>query len=111
VTATWRHEGGVQGSGSWCYVCAEDQDRVKIIGSQGRIEMEIFTDAPLHLVTGQRDELLSIANPAHVAQPFIQSIVDELTGVGVCPGDPRSAARASWVADEILANYRRKTAP
>jgi len=109
VTATWRHEGGVQGCGSWCYVCADDQDRVTIVGAKGRIEMEIFTDAPLRLVTAERDALLSIANPAHVQQPFIQSIVDELTGVGHCPGDPLSAARASWAADEILAGYRRGT--
>jgi predicted dehydrogenase len=107
VTATWRHEGGVQGCGSWCYVCGDNQDRVTIVGATGRIEMEVFSDAPLRLVTAQRDELLSIANPAHVQQPFIQSIVDELTGVGRCPGDPHSAARATRVADEILAGYRR----
>jgi predicted dehydrogenase len=110
VTATWHHEGGVQGCGSWCYVCADNRDRVTIIGAKGRIEMEIFTDSPLRLVTAERDEMLSIANPAHVQQPFIQSIVDELTGVGTCPGDPRSAARASWAADEILAGYRRGNA-
>jgi predicted dehydrogenase len=110
VTAAWRHEGGVQGCGSWCYVCADNRDRVTIIGAKGRIEMEIFTDSPLRLVTAERDEMLSIANPAHVQQPFIQSIVDELTGVGTCPGDPQSAARASWAADEILAGYRRGNA-
>jgi len=110
VTATWRHEGGVQGCGSWCYVCADNVDRVTIVGAKGRIEMEIFTDSPLRLVTAERDEMLSIANPAHVQQPFIQSIVDELTGVGTCPGDPQSAARASWAADEILAGYRRGNA-
>ncbi|MDR3440181.1 Gfo/Idh/MocA family oxidoreductase [Telmatospirillum sp.] len=108
VTATWRHAGGVQGSGSWCYVCADDRDRVEIIGTKGCIEMEFFSDAPLHLVTAERDEMLSIANPAHVQQPFIQSIVDELTGTGRCPGDPDSAARASWVADKILAGYRKE---
>ncbi|PKU25634.1 Gfo/Idh/MocA family protein [Telmatospirillum siberiense] len=106
VTATWRHKGGVQGSGSWCYVASDQQDQVEIIGSQGRIEMEFFSDRPLRLITGKGLEEADIPNPPHVQQPFIQSIVDELTGTGRCPGDPESAARASWVADEILAGFR-----
>lgn len=106
VTATWRHAGGVQGFGSWCYVCGDQQDQVEIIGSQGRIEMEFFSDKPLRLITEAGVSEVVIASPAHVQQPFIQSIVDELNGTGRCPGDPDSAARASWVADEILGHYR-----
>ena len=106
VTATWRHAGGVQGFGSWSYVCAENQDHVEIVGSAGRIEMEFFSDKPLRLVTESGVEEVHIPNPPHVAQPFIQSIVNELTGIGHCPGDPASAVRASWFADEVLRSYR-----
>lgn len=108
VTATWRHASGTQGFGSWCYVCARDQDHVEIIGSKGSIEMEFFTDKPLRLTTAAGTQELSIPNPQHVQQPFIQSIVDDLNGVSTCPGNVESAARASWVADEILKNYRQQ---
>lgn len=108
VTATWRHLNGVQGFGSWCYVCSDDQDRVEIIGTNGRIEMEFFSDGPLRLITATRTHVASIPNPQHVQQPFIQSIVDELNGIATCPGDVESAARASWVADEILRQFRER---
>ena len=106
VTATWRHASGVQGSGSWCYVCGEGEDRVEIVGSQGRIEFEFFTDAPLRLINTAGIEEAAIANPPHVQQPFIQSIVDDLNGIAPCPGNVESAVRSTWVADEVLKNYR-----
>jgi predicted dehydrogenase len=108
VTASWRHASGVQGCGSWCYVSGEQRDQVEVIGSKGRIEMEFFSDRPLRLTTKRGTKEISIVNPPHVQQPFIQSIVDDLNGVSRCPGDPDGAARASWVADQILAGYRRQ---
>ena len=106
VTATWRHASGVQGSGSWCYVCDARADRLEIIGSNGKIELEIFSDAPVQLTdaTGVREVV--IPNPPHVQQPFIQSIVDDLNGVALCPGRVESAVHSTWIADEILKQYR-----
>ena len=46
VNVSWRHESGVQGSGSWCYVCAEECDRLEIIGSEGSIALEVFSNSP-----------------------------------------------------------------
>lgn len=108
VTATWRHASGVQGSGSWCYVCSEGEDRVEIVGSKGRIEFEFFTDQPLTLINEGGVQEAYIANPPHVQQPFIQSIVDDLNGLAPCPGNVESAVRSTWVADEVLKNYRQQ---
>ncbi|SDI43786.1 Predicted dehydrogenase [Propionivibrio dicarboxylicus] len=106
VTATWRHASGVQGFGSWCYVCGNDEDYVEIVGSKGRISFEFFSDKPLKLVTDTQSVDMDIPNPAHVQQPFIQSIVDDLNGVAPCPGNVESAVRSTWVADEVLKGYR-----
>ena len=106
VTATWRHASGVQGYGSWCYVCGHNEDYVEIVGSKGKIELEFFSDKPLRLVTEGGVVEADIPNPLHVQQPFIQSIVDDLNGVAPCPGSIESAVRSTWVADEILKNYR-----
>jgi len=108
VTATWRHASGVQGSGSWCYVCGDGEDYVEIVGSKGRIEFEFFSDAPLRLINASGLEEENIPNPPHVQQPFIQSIVDDLNGVAPCPGNVESAVRSTWVADEVLKNYRQQ---
>jgi len=108
VTATWRHESGVCGAGSWCYVCGDNADRVEIVGSKGRIDFEFFSDRPLRLTTAAGTQEVAIPNPPHVQQPFIQSIVDDLNDIAPCPGTPESAARSSFVADAILRGYRQQ---
>jgi len=108
VTATWRHASGVQGSGSWCYDSGVNEDLIQIVGSKGSISFEFFSDKALRLVNGAGEQLLEIPNPQHVQQPFIQSMVDDLNGVAPCPGSVASAVRSTWVADEILKNYRQQ---
>jgi Predicted dehydrogenases and related proteins len=105
VNAVWRHKSGVQGSGSWCYVCGQEEDRTVITGSRGRIEFEFFSDKPLVLTNEHGVRTVSIPNPAHVHQPFFQSITDELLGRGTCPGDAEAAARTSRVAGGLLSGY------
>ena len=111
VTATWQHESGVQGTGSWCYVCdakAADKDFVEITGTKGRIKFKFFSDKPVKIIVGGVIAKADIPNPPHVHQPFIQCIVDELNGLLPCPGNIESAVRSTWVADEILKKYRRE---
>lgn len=108
VTAIWRHASGVQGYGSWCYVSGSGEDAIQIVGSKGSISFEFFSDKPLRLDNAEGDQVVEILNPQHVQQPFIQSIVDDLNGVAPCPGSVESAVRSTWVADEILKNFRKQ---
>ena len=108
VTATWRHASGVQGYGSWCYVCGQGEDFIEIVGSSGTIRFEFFSDKPVRMVNAEGEHWADIANPAHVQQPFIQSIVDDLNGGAPCPGSVESAVRSTWVADQILQNFRQQ---
>lgn len=108
VTAVWRHASGVQGVGSWCYVCGQGEDAINIVGSSGSISFEFFSDKPLKLMNAQGEQLLQISNPAHVQQPFIQSMVDDLNGLAPCHGSVESAVRSTWVADQVLQNYRQQ---
>ena len=110
VVASWRHASGVSGVGLWCYVGHDEQDRVEITGTRGRIEFEFFADTPLRLVTTAGVQEIAIPNPAHVQQPFIQSMVDDLNGLAMCPGDALSAAQTSAVTDQILASFRAESA-
>jgi predicted dehydrogenase len=108
VTATWRHASGVQGYGSWCYVSGQGEDAIQIVGSKGCISFEFFSDKPVRMVNTEGEHWVDIANPSHVQQPFIQSMVDDLNGGAPCPGSVESAVRSSWVADEVLKNYRKQ---
>ena len=106
VAASWRHQSGMVGTGSWCFVADDVADRIEIIGTNGRIELACFANEPVRLITDAGETAVEIAHPQHIQQPFIQTIVDELRGVGSCPGTAESAARTSRVADAVLESYR-----
>jgi 1,5-anhydro-D-fructose reductase (1,5-anhydro-D-mannitol-forming) len=49
-----------------------------------------------------------VANPLHIQQPLIETIVAELGGqVGACPSTAESGARTTRVMDRVMADFRR----
>ena len=108
VTGMFKFESGVQGTGAWCFTAFEAVDRTEIIGSNGRITYSTFGSEPVLLTTSDGDTEFAIDYPSHIQQPLIQSVVDDLLGVGHCPSNGQSGARTSWVMDEMLAEYRKR---
>lgn len=102
VSASLAFASGVRGSGLWCFTADRSADIVEIVGSDGRIAFSTFDEVPVRLTIGEREEARTIAHPAHVQQPLIQSVVDALRGRGACPSTGVSGARASWVMDSLL---------
>lgn len=107
VAAAYVFQSGVQGSGLWCFASDRDEEGTEIIGTGGSIHFHPFTFAPIRLVQGDKVTSFPIANPTHVQQPLIQTIVDELNGQGTCPSHGESASRTAWVIEQILKDYRR----
>jgi predicted dehydrogenase len=106
VSGTWRFESGMLGMGTWCFTAFETVDRTEIVGSKGRITYSTFGSEPVLLATEDGDTEFAIDYPAHIQQPLIQSVVDELIGDGQCPSSGESAARTTWVMDQILADFK-----
>jgi predicted dehydrogenase len=104
VTGLFQFETGVQGIGVWCFSAAEKSDAVRIVGSGGEILFSTFDDRPILLKTSTGPSEFSVSNPQHIQQPLIQTIVDELHGSGVCPSTGQTAARTSWVMDQMLSD-------
>jgi len=102
VTASFVFEGGMPGSGMWCYCADENLDRCEIIGSTGKIVFATFGDAPVVIKRGEVIEDLNIPHPEHVQQPLIQLVTNELLGLGECPSTGRTGMMTSWVMDRIL---------
>jgi hypothetical protein len=100
-----RFESGIAGTGVWNFNADRSADGIVVTGTDGELHMPVFADAPLMLRASGRDEVLPFANPAHVHQPLVQTIVDELLGRGHCESTGRSGARASWVMDQCLSDY------
>ncbi|WP_210485866.1 Gfo/Idh/MocA family protein [Rufibacter aurantiacus] len=104
VTGQFRFQNGVLGTGIWCFTVAPGQfrDEIEIIGSRGRITFPSFALEPIKLETEKGTEEFFLPPPQHVQQPFIQTIVEELTGQGQCPSTGETAARTAWVMDQIV---------
>jgi 1,5-anhydro-D-fructose reductase (1,5-anhydro-D-mannitol-forming) len=111
VTGHFRFQSGVHGTGAWCFTSGDSQDRVEIVGSRGTIAFATFDNQPIELTVAGQTTKFEIAHPPHVQQPLIQTVVDALTGRGVCPSTGTSAARTSWVMDQMLESHRRRHAP
>jgi len=108
VSGTWVHESGVLGSGSWCFIVDKNStmDEIEIIGEKGSIMLSSFENPGMVKVTTNRGVTETILdNPEHISQNLIQQLVDELRGVGVCVSTGESAARTSWVMDNIVKHY------
>lgn len=108
VSACWRHENGVIGSGIWCFCAQGELDEVRIEGDGGQIVFSTFADRPVQLSTQGKEEVRQIPHPYPIQQPLIEKIVGALLGEEESPSTGETAARTSRVMDQILAEYRRK---
>lgn len=106
VAATYHFQSGVFGSGIWCYAADTDEEMNEIVGAKGRIQFSTSMPVPIRLLRGDAVETFAVPDPPHVHQPLIQTIVDELNGIGRCPSTGETAARTAWVMDQILAEFR-----
>ena len=107
VSGTFIFESGVHGAGIWCFTSFQDWDMSEIVGSQGKVAFSSFGAEPITLTTSAGVTQFPIENPPHIQQPMIQMVVDELNGSGRCPSQGESAARTTWVMDQILKEYKR----
>jgi predicted dehydrogenase len=108
VTGTFVFESGAQGVGTWCFTAFDRCDRTEIVGTDGKITYSTFDARPISVTTRSGSVDYHLDDPAHVQQPLIQTVVDDLNGLGRCPSTGESAARTSWVLDQMLKDVRQK---
>lgn len=97
--------GNALGTAMWNFAGAKAEDIIIIDGTKARLELSTFGQEPLQLETSSGVETFEGQNPLHVQAPLIQTIVDDLRGVGSCPSTGASAARTSRVMDIALETY------
>jgi predicted dehydrogenase len=107
VTGSFVFASGVHGVGTWCFTAFERCDRTEIVGTEGKIVYSTFDTQPISLTTSSGSVDFLLDDPPHIQQPLIQTAVNELNGSGQCPSTGESAARTSWVMDQMLKDVRR----
>ena len=104
VVATFRFDSGVLGSGTWGFASPTRSDRITVVGSAGSVSVPLFADGPVR-VCDARGACVehAIAHPAHVQEPLLSAVVDELLGRGgPSPSTGVSALRTQVVLDALL---------
>lgn len=105
VTMTFRTPAGVLGTAAWNFASHAKEDTMELTGTHGRLSFSVFGLEPLRLETARGRETFEFAPLPHVAQPLIQTVVDDLLGRGTCPSTAESGRRAGAVIDQALASY------
>lgn len=101
VNIVFQFENGIQGSGDWCFTAGVSDEYIEIVGSAGSIRFQCFGVGAIRVETQEGMLEYHETTPEHIQQPLIQSIVDELNGIDVCPSTLYTAARTAWVCDRV----------
>ncbi len=108
VAMQFTYESGAIGAGLWDFATPVREDVIEIHGTGGRVSLSTFGDDAVRLqLPAGPAERFDLPNPAHVHQPLIQTIVDELNGKAgaCCPSTGASGARTARVMDAALEGY------
>jgi len=105
VALSFRTAGGAPGSMACNFASAIRDDTMRITGTDAELTFPVYRSEPFRLNRASGEQVFDLPYPPHVAQPLIQSIVDDLLGRGVCPSTGESARRTSRVMDHVLEGY------
>lgn len=107
VSACFRFESGLPGSGSWCFVAHESakEDRIEIIGDKGLVSFSVFNYDPIVLHTSDGTSSIVVPNPPYVQLPLIKNVIEHLQNINVCTCNSISATPVNWAMDKILGKF------
>jgi 1,5-anhydro-D-fructose reductase (1,5-anhydro-D-mannitol-forming) len=106
VAMDFAFDNGMRGSGDWCFCADQRADEVVVSGDRGELRFATFDDVPIVVADDGGRHEHRIANPPHIQQPLVETVVAGLLDTGTCPSTGDSAARTTAVIDRVLADYR-----
>jgi predicted dehydrogenase len=108
ASAGFRTATGVPGKAVWSF-WPEAENRVTesfaIQSHTHFLEFSVFGTEPLKFGPLGAQKEIPVAHPAHVAQPLIQEVTNDLLGLGPCSSTGEAAARTSRIIDTVLQGY------
>lgn len=105
VTGTFIFENGIHGTGTWCFNSFERIDKTEIVGDKGKIVYSTFDAEPVKLISPNGTIEFKIDYPQNIQLSLIQTVVDDLNGIGNCPSTGGTGKRTTWVMEEMLKDY------
>jgi predicted dehydrogenase len=104
TVAVFKFKNDIVGQGVWAFnTCRiSDKELTIIEGSKGRVSFPFFGDNSVTLERdGKPKEVFRFNISKHIQQNLINTIVDELMGIGKCESTGVSGARTNLVMEQI----------
>lgn len=110
VSASFLFSNCIVGSGIWSFSASHEanRDNFEIVGDKGIIKTSTFTYEPIVLVNENGRQEYINERPENIQFYLIEQIVKALSGKGEVVSTGISAARTSWVMDEVVKEYYKK---
>ena len=102
VVGSWIHESGVTGTGNWNFGLQQRIDEVIIRGNKGEIRFPVFEEAEIILQTAEEKVAVFIENPVNIQQFHVENMKQHLQGLKKHPSTGKTAAKTSWVLEQLL---------
>ncbi|TFG43069.1 MAG: Gfo/Idh/MocA family oxidoreductase [Bacteroidia bacterium] len=110
VSASFLFRDNVVGMGIWSFSVSHEgnRDYFEVVGEKGIIKTSTFTYEPIVLVNGNGRQEFVHERPENIQFYLIEQIVKALSGNGKVVSTGISAARTSWVMDQVVKEYYKK---
>jgi len=110
VSAQFLFRDNIIGTGIWSFSVSPEgnRDYFEIAGEKGIIKTSTFTWEPIVLVNGNGRREFLHERPENIQLHLIEQIVSSLSGKGEVVSTGISAARTSWVMDQVVKEYYKK---
>jgi predicted dehydrogenase len=107
VSASFLFRNNIVAAGNWCFAFSPESNRdsLEIFGEKGMIKTSTFSFEPIVLANETGHQEFRNERPEHVQYYLIEQIVKELSGEGKAVSTGITAARTSWVMDEVVKEY------
>ena len=95
---------GIRGHLRFCCTAAEKRDRMTVAGSEGTMEFSVHgkMDIKVRNQQGTLIEDMTIQDPITVEQPMVQTVVEDLLGLGHCLCHAKEVLSTYHVIDQVL---------
>lgn len=107
VTMSFETEKGICGTGEFNCVADEKSDRMYVTGTAGTIEFSVHgkTDIILKDLQGKVLAQYDLPEPKIVEEPMVQSVVEDLLGIGKCESKAREVLVTYEIIDQVLDEF------
>ena len=104
TVGVFKFKNGIIGKGLWAFNTskASQYEMTTIIGSKGQISFPFWGDHHVTLeIENEPVKKFEFEVPEYIQEILIQTIVNDLKGIGKCPSTGVSGARTNWVLEQI----------